>query len=230
MNKTSNFFYNLLMVFLNSNLKYFFIQDNKNKKKDIKYFFSSIIKNKITPPFNIIKPEIILLKLLTDMNEVTMKRNMISSKDFNFDIYFICKIFDFFNINYHSISTTDITQEYLLNNHKSFSIPIENMNDYNRKKISENPPIIILYNDYVILQKSFIPTLNILNYDPNAIIKGDTITFNNHIYHLDTKITKMNDNNFFTISSNFTYNPNDIKTNKPPSISIYIQANSYTTI
>jgi len=184
------------MVFLNSNLKYFFIQDNKNKKKDIKYFFSSIIKNKITPPFNIIKPEIILLKLLTDMNEVTMKTNMISSKDFNFDIYFICKIFDFFNINYHSISTTDITQEYLLNNHKSFSIPIENMNDYNRKKISENPPIII----------------------------------HNHIYHLDTKITKMNDNNFFTVSSNFTYNPNDIKTNKPPSISIYIQANSYTTI
>jgi len=174
MNKTSNFFYNLLMVFLNSNLKYFFIQDNKNKKKDIKYFFSSIIKNKITPPFNIIKPEIILLKLLTDMNEVTMKTNMISSKDFNFDIYFICKIFDFFNINYHSISTTDITQEYLLNNHKSFSIPIENMNDYNRKKISENPPIIILYNDYVILQKSFIPTFNILNYDPNSIIKGDT--------------------------------------------------------
>ena len=229
MNKTCNFFYNLLMVFLNSNLKYFFIK-SENKKKDIKYFFSSIIKNKITPPFNIIKPEIILLKLLTDMNEHTLKTNMISTKDFNFDIYFICKIFDFFNINYHSISTTDITQEYLLNNQKSFSIPIENISVYNQKKINENPPIIILFNDYVILEKRFIPILNILNYDPNTIITSNTITFNNHIYHLDTTITKIKDNSFFTVSSNFTYNPDDIKTKKPPYISIYIQDNSYTTI
>lgn len=219
MNKTSNFFYNLLMVFFNSNLKHFFIQDDKdkNKKKDIKYFFSTIIKNNISNPFNIIKPDIILLRLLNDMNELTLKKNL------NFDIYFICKIFDFFNINYHSISTTDITQEYLLNNQKSFTIPVIEMVNYNNKKIKENPPIIILYNDYVILEKTFIPTFNILNYDPNTRITKDTITFNNHIYYLDTQITKMNDNYFFTISKNFTYNPNDIKTNKPPIISIYIR-------
>lgn len=225
MNKTSNFFYNLLMVFFNSNLKHFFIHEDKdkNKNKDIKYFFSSIIKNNISNLFNIIKPEIILLRLLNDMKELTLKKNMISNKNFNFDIYFICKIFDFFNINYHSISTTDITQEYLLNNHKSFTIPVIEMVNYNNKKIKENPPIIILYNDYVVLEKSFIPTFNILNYDPNTRITKDTITFNNHIYYLDTQITKMNDNNFFTISKNFTYNPNDIKTNKPPIISIYIR-------
>lgn len=207
------------MVFFNSNLKHFFIQDDKdkNKKKDIKYFFSTIIKNNISNPFNIIKPDIILLRLLNDMNELTLKKNL------NFDIYFICKIFDFFNINYHSISTTDITQEYLLNNQKSFTIPVIEMVNYNNKKIKENPPIIILYNDYVILEKTFIPTFNILNYDPNTRITKDTITFNNHIYYLDTQITKMNDNYFFTISKNFTYNPNDIKTNKPPIISIYIR-------
>ena len=232
-NDDINWFISIFMSFLSSYTKNIILNKQSYKNNDLifiikyiynNYYYDNDISNNF---FNIINPEILLLKFLNLTNTNNLRNFIIDNKNFNLPLNLISIFHHYLDINCFKIINfnnnfyCDINNYYNIfidNNYINYKFNFIPTHNDIYDKINNIPEMILLQKNNDINDNEILAFNNIISdqyneniFNLNTYIKNDdtiksfnnNIIFNNNNYILDSCIIKSIKDNNYIILLNF---------------------------